>query len=1485
MELSCNINSNYIKMEDEKNNNNNLSNLPVNVDNLNTNIDENQLNLNHEMKNQNNPEKKLIQYNKSTKKKQYENQKPNTFLHIKLLLYKNYLIFKRQKLQGIFIFILPIFINLVVLYFITLIEQYGNSEFGNSSKNYDEKQIHQLDQQLPLCSNYHRFIKNKDCISLGISIIGDYINEDFLFDENGRNQYENYVQDFGQNQQLSEANLQMINYLKNQNNWVRFVVQELKRINNFDDSQIQIVSQTNKIQNIFGNTLFEQLPYYPVYTPPIILKKQIDQITTNFELIKKQSKKKDQNKNQFSENKTLKVFYNNQTLYKKIDEIENNQYNLYNTQNSHQINLHYKQYPNSPNRYPNEMIFIFENIEGIFATVLPLYLFFIFFKEITKEKTSKIRKGLNILGVSHFSYWNSWIIVAVIFSVFSALYIFVIGLLFQRKEGITWKQFKRSAKGRINRNKYIIPSGLNFMIYLVIDVFFYLLIMIYFDTIVDSNRGIGKPWYFIFTKLKFWQKNKNGQKEGLNQNLLEQNEKQLYIEQNQNSGFEKNNGNLIISHSFLKYQQFQQKRSNKFGEELHTSHIQEKEQIIQKFIQIQEKKLEIENLKGIYINNLSKKFKSGFLQKKLKTAINNLYLHINPNETLGLLGHNGAGKTTLINILTGIMKQDEGEIIINGKNPKQQIQQIRKKIGICPQFDILWNELTAKEHLQIFCQIKGITDNKQIKYTVKEKLKQVNLDKVQNAQTKTYSGGMKRRLSFIISTIGEPEIIFLDEPTTAMDPKSKRDVWEIINDLKKNRSIILTSHSMQEVDLLSDRIVILNKGEIKCIGTSLQIKNQFGDLIQDNFQRNKYNWIRFIIEEIRRENELDADQVQIMHQNDDIMIQTEYYDQSFQYYLTQNPGKVIQGLQFCNGEMLMLDLFDGEDPIYFSDCNNLFFKSTFNRVYPGDTEIDAENIKDGELKKYLLDGEIGPDGETIYYQKQYQYYFPNSQFYQIFTNYTLDYIQTSLHELPFFPKFDPALILKKQIDNALINYHKMLKSEAPLKIHNQYYQFPYIENSIVIPYNISEKLGPFLFFLLPLFIFMIFSKELLQEKISKIKQGLQIFGVNQKNYWLSWLITGIFFSVFVGIYTFIWGYLFYDDSIITCDKSSISNDLELKNTNILNLTQETEYQNFNQQKQSGIQIYNLSKTYTSGKFNKVQNKALNCLNLEIQQNEVVGLLGHNGAGKTTLINILTGILQKDEGKIYINGKDIEQDLNIIRQQIGVCPQFDILWQELTAKEHIQIFCQLRVGTYSGGMKRRLSFAISNIGNPSIILLDEPTTGLDPKTRRQIWDIIKKAKKNKSIILTTHSMEEADILSDTIVIISSGQIKAQGTSIHLKNQYGNGFRIDLLTLNQENVIELIHQYFPNMLLLDQSAGSLIYQIEKQFTKQLIEFLNLMEEIYINQNEDIQQQQTNQDQILQSQKMQDFQKLKNLIKDFSIQNSTLEEVFMIITKQQE
>ncbi|KAK4374555.1 hypothetical protein RND71_005232 [Anisodus tanguticus] len=218
-----------------------------------------------------------------------------------------------------------------------------------------------------------------------------------------------------------------------------------------------------------------------------------------------------------------------------------------------------------------------------------------------------------------------------------------------------------------------------------------------------------------------------------------------------------------------------------------------------------------------------------FKIKKPYKAVQGLWLNLEKDQLFCLLGPNGAGKTTVISCLTGITPVTRGNAIIYGNSVRSSagISNIRKLIGVCSQFDTLWDALSGQEHLELFATIKGLSSTSK-RSEAKKLLADVKLDDVAKVRAGSYSGGMKRRLSLGIALIGDPKLLFLDEPTTGMDPVTRRHIWSVIEAAKQGRSIVLTTHSMEEADILSDRIGIMARGRLRCVGTSTLLKSRFG---------------------------------------------------------------------------------------------------------------------------------------------------------------------------------------------------------------------------------------------------------------------------------------------------------------------------------------------------------------------------------------------------------------------------------------------------------------------------------------------------------------------------------------------------------------------------------------------------------------------------------------------------------------------------------
>lgn len=209
------------------------------------------------------------------------------------------------------------------------------------------------------------------------------------------------------------------------------------------------------------------------------------------------------------------------------------------------------------------------------------------------------------------------------------------------------------------------------------------------------------------------------------------------------------------------------------------------------------------------------------LAKNYKTtkALDKISLGINEGELFGLLGVNGAGKTTLIKILCGLARATSGDATVAG-HPLSEMEEIKRLIDISPQETSIAMNLTVKENLVFFQRLYDMNDADYLTNIISS----FNLDEVINKKAKTLSGGWQRRLSIAIALISKPKIIFLDEPTLGLDVLARRELWKIIKSLKGKMTIILTSHYLEEIEALCDRVAIMSKGHLLDIGTVNEIK-------------------------------------------------------------------------------------------------------------------------------------------------------------------------------------------------------------------------------------------------------------------------------------------------------------------------------------------------------------------------------------------------------------------------------------------------------------------------------------------------------------------------------------------------------------------------------------------------------------------------------------------------------------------------------------
>ena len=222
----------------------------------------------------------------------------------------------------------------------------------------------------------------------------------------------------------------------------------------------------------------------------------------------------------------------------------------------------------------------------------------------------------------------------------------------------------------------------------------------------------------------------------------------------------------------------------------------------------------------IRTNGLTKKYGQ-------KTAVDGLDLTVYEGELFSLLGVNGAGKTTTIRMLSCLSKPTAGEAFVCGHNVMEEPQEVKKIIGISTQDTAVAERLTVRENLEFMAALH-YADKTVVRERTEEMIEVFRFQEVENQQARTLSGGWQRKLSIAMALIGDPKVLFLDEPTLGLDVLARRELWKLIEKLKLHRTIILTTHYMEEAEALSDRIAIIQGGRLRALGTLSEIEEQAG---------------------------------------------------------------------------------------------------------------------------------------------------------------------------------------------------------------------------------------------------------------------------------------------------------------------------------------------------------------------------------------------------------------------------------------------------------------------------------------------------------------------------------------------------------------------------------------------------------------------------------------------------------------------------------
>ncbi|KAH8303634.1 hypothetical protein KR018_009186, partial [Drosophila ironensis] len=1044
---------------------------------------------------------------------------------------------------------------------------------------------------------------------------------------------------------------------------------------------------------------------------------------------------------------------------------------------------------------------------------------------------------------------------------------------------------------------------------------------------------------------------------------------------------------------------------------------------------------------GVRLINLDKSFGH-------HRAVRSLNLKMYRNEITVLLGHNGAGKTTTINMLTGITQPSHGTAFLNGYDIRTEMSMARQSLGICPQKNILFSHLSVRDHIVFFCKLKGVHGRSTVKDEVTKYIGILGLERKSHTESQNLSGGMKRKLALCCALCGETKIVLCDEPSSGIDAAGRRSLWELLQAEKKGRTVLLTTHYMDEADVLGDRIAILSDGQLQCCGTSFQLKKLYGPGYQlvcimqpgcdvatltmlvkrhvpdTHLERqlgseltyrlpNRYSK-RFApllkdLEDYSAELKLNGYGLSVASLEDVFM-------------RVSSSGRLPGGAEMTDKKGFTNLIFDmrTRDPRRSARCGMLWQGLLMKKAYMtvrffwivlvivilpivvislailnsvGSSTyfqqpplfISLEGYKTGySVLEDKATGKMAGISEA--YGQFVKSFGPKFHFLKInkpFESYVLDKPETDHYQI-YYQHLTAATITNTNmtvwLNNKLLHTAPMTLNVLHNAIARHYLgdkaftgvtnkPLPYSRHTMSMRMNKATRLG----FEVALHVSLtmcpvvsFFAIPIIKERETRAKLLQFLSGVDVVAYWLSmyiWDYLMFTLSAFSGICCLaayqkqgyihlvdLWNNLavmlvfgfaalpvtyvmagFFSDSatgftriaivhtltgpaifivwvvlgIEIFDMKEVANSLgwyfrifphfalasaihqihigfnirracntgsigsmprslrcnklpiccnipgyfawekpgvlpdivymsveavvlilvlfirDAKLHYFLNdhLRKSVKYASkkakrkyfledtdvnyeriyvsklkSSERQRIPLLVENLSKRF--GRRFVVKN-----ITFHVSQGECFGLLGINGAGKTTTFKMLTGDETITAGNAFIEGISLSSHWYKVYGRIGYCPQFDALFDDLTGKQTLFIYCLLRgvqrkyvttiswalaiafgfqqhmnkpVKFYSGGNKRKLSVAIAIIGSPSVLFLDEPTSGMDPGARSHLWKMISMIRlAGKSIVLTSHSMDECETLCTRLAIMVNGQFKCIGSVQGLKNAYSKG----------------------------------------------------------------------------------------------------------------
>uniref|UniRef100_A0A665WQS7 Cholesterol transporter ABCA5 n=1 Tax=Echeneis naucrates TaxID=173247 RepID=A0A665WQS7_ECHNA len=950
---------------------------------------------------------------------------------------------------------------------------------------------------------------------------------------------------------------------------------------------------------------------------------------------------------------------------------------------------------------------------------------------------------------------------------------------------------------------------------------------------------------------------------------------------------------------------------------------------------------EFRGKEAIRISNIRKVYKE---KDNVVEALRGLTFDIYEGQITALLGHSGAGKSTLMNILCGICPPTNGSATIYG-SPVAEIadgSEMKQLVGICPQFNIIFDVLTVEEHLRIFAAIKGIPPA-DIDAEVTKVLKDLDLEKIMNAQAKNLSGGQKRKLSVGIAILGDPKILLLDEPTAGMDPCSRHQVWSLLKSRRAGRVTVLSTHYMDEADILADRKAVISQGQLKCVGSSLYLKTKCGvgyhlrmsinngceaekitSLVKQHVPKAKlsrqheaeltftlpfeslfshldcqpdlgiinYGVSMTTLEDVflRLEAEAEVDQADYSvfnREQAEDECDNASLDDTDQRLLafSENKSDVVSGhalwrQQFSTVAWLHMLNMRRERKAFLSSA----WASIVCFLVPTGADISdfIHNLESQDIKVEMM--KHGDYMAAAPHSSQYSIYLPVVPL-QIKCRSTLRisglvpsayWCGQAAVDIPFY------YLILSCMTTILFSFHS-----GNLLTSSNLTSVIIIRSS---PFQVlcTVGFGPAIILFTYVFSFGFTRVQSNRDFFSVISMMVRRKDVDVCVVSASLVL--FFISMFCRFAFQGFVLLRHRLDVFDLNLHRISPNskpkVEKNPEEGLNEDEDVQMEKARVkealtcqscEEKPAVVVSNLRKQYKGRRegfsLNKKRKVATKNISFCVRKGEVLGLLGPNGAGKSTVMHMLAGDTDPTAGQVLMGdyGTELRPADNPL-EHVGYCPQVNPLWPRITLQEHLEIYAAIKglrgqdvpgiirrvvnalelkehlnkqAKSLSAGLKRKLCFALSMIGNPQIVLLDEPSSGMDPKSKQRMWRAIRAAFKNRQrgAILTTHYMEEAEAVCDRVAIMVSGQLRfvllplkrrCIGSIQHLKGKYGQGYSLEV-KLREEltglQQVALLHKeilrIFPHAARQESFATLMVYKIPMEDVKSLANSFSQLE----------------------------------------------------------